>query len=65
VQFLNPQGQEGLENWLLTPGLKLHNFVEKYQLETFLSDFFTHPNAANGYAISMLLTFSAWLEVYG
>jgi len=34
-------------------------------LTAFLADFFTHPDAANGYAASMLLTLSAWLEAYG
>jgi hypothetical protein len=65
VQFLNPQGRENLENWLLSPGMKLHNYAEKRRLEKFLADFYARPDAANGYAVSMLLTFSAWLEKYG
>jgi hypothetical protein len=65
LQFLNPRGRQGLQDWLLTPGLKLHNFVSRANLTTFLADFFAAPDAANGYAASMLLTFSAWLEKYG
>jgi len=65
VQFLNPSGHQGLQDWLLTPGLKLHNFVTKAKLTAFLEDFYASPDAANGYATSMLLTFSAWLEKYG
>jgi len=65
VQFLNNKGRIGLENWLLTPGLKLHDFAKKSRLETFLKLFYLNPDATNGYAISMLLTFSAWLETYG
>jgi asparagine synthase (glutamine-hydrolysing) len=65
VQFLNPRGRQGLQDWLLTPGLKLHNFVPQAKLAAFLGDFFATPTAANGYAVSMLLTFSAWLEIYG
>lgn len=65
VQFLHPKGRKRLENWLLSPGLKLHSFVDRQRLTAFLADFFTHPDAANGYAASMLLTLSAWLEAYG
>jgi hypothetical protein len=65
VQFLNPRGSQGLQDWLLTPGLKLHNYIPQAKLAAFLRDFFNAPYAANGYAASMLLTFSAWLEAYG
>jgi asparagine synthase (glutamine-hydrolysing) len=65
LQFLNPYGRQGLQDWLLTPGLKLHDFIPKSKLAEFLMDFYAAPGAANGYAASMLLTFSAWLESYG
>lgn len=65
VQFLNPSGRAGLQDWLLTPGLKLHNYVDKQHLASFLADFYSAPGAANGYAVSMLLTLSAWMEAYG
>ncbi|MEE4262935.1 MAG: asparagine synthase-related protein, partial [Desulfobacteraceae bacterium] len=65
VQFLNNDGHTNLRQWLLEPGLKIHNFVRKEKLADFLKDFYTAPDAGNGYAVSMLLTFSAWLEVYG
>ena len=65
LQFLNQRGRQGLQDWLLTPGLKLHDFVPKSKLAQFLRDFYATPGAANGYTVSMLLTFSAWLEAYG
>ena len=65
VQFLNERGRAGLGKWLLEPGLKIHNYVGKKQLADFINDFYAVPDAGNGYAISMLLTFSAWLEAYG
>ena len=65
LQFLNPHGRQRLQDWLLSPGIKLHDFVPITKLTAFVQDFFTAPGAANGYAASMLLTFSAWLEAYG
>jgi len=65
VQFLNPQGRAGLNQWLLEPGLKLHDFVSPAPIKTLLDGFYDHPNGANGYTASMLLTLSAWLEKYG
>jgi len=65
VQFLNSRGRTGLEQRLLSKGLKLHNFIPQKKLESFLREFYIRPDAANGYAASMLLTFSAWLEQYG
>ena len=65
VQFLNPQGRAGLNQWLLEPGLKLHDFVSPAAIELLLDEFFDHPDGENGYTVSMLLTLSAWLEMYG
>jgi hypothetical protein len=65
VQFLNPHGRELLEERLLTRGLKLHTLVPRAKLAGFIKDFYQHPGAGNGYVASMLLTFSAWLEMYG
>lgn len=65
VQFLNEAGKAGLRQWLLTEGSKLHEFVTKNRIEAFLREFYAQPDASHGYAVSMLLTFSAWLEVYG
>ncbi|HVO44193.1 MAG TPA: asparagine synthase-related protein [Aggregatilineales bacterium] len=62
VQFLSPEGQNGLRYWLLRPGLKLHDVVEPQAVESLLSAFYAQPNGANGYTVSILLTFSAWLE---
>jgi len=65
VQLLNPSGRKGLDGYLLSPGLHLHDLVSLKQLSACLDNFYTHPSASNGYAVSMLLTFSAWLETYG
>jgi hypothetical protein len=65
VHFLNPKGRAGLNCFLLEPGLKVQNFFPAGGLEQLLVDFFQNPTARNGYAVSMLLTFSAWLERYG
>ena len=66
VQFLNPQGRRGLEHWLLRPGLRLHEFFPPAALAGLLQDFCQDPLAQKrGYTVSMLLTFSVWLERYG
>jgi asparagine synthase (glutamine-hydrolysing) len=65
VQFLSQSGRAGLENWLLKPGLHLHEFLSPVRIKTLLEDFYRIPNASQGYTVSMLLTFSAWLETYG
>ena len=65
MQFLNPQGRLGLEHWLLRPGLRLHEFFSPAALTGLLHDFYQDPLAQKrGYTVSMLLTFSAWLEHY-
>ena len=66
VQFLSPSGRSGLEKWLSSPGLKLHDLVPREAVAALLADFLETPGArGRGYTISMLLTFSAWLETYG
>ena len=63
VQFLSSEGRENLENWLLAPGGKLHEFVPLRDISRLIADFYEEPSAAAGYAVSMLLTFAVWLEV--
>jgi len=65
VQFLNPQGRAGLQRWLLQDGLKLHDLLKVGDVRALLEDLYREPTAGRGYAVSMLLTFSAWLEHYG
>lgn len=66
VQFLGAAGRAGLERWLLRPGLALHEFVAPRDVRTLLDAFARDPYAEKrGYTVSMLLTFSAWLEQYG
>ena len=66
VQFLNESGRRGLQHWLLRPGLRLHDFAAPRAIEDLLTAFYAAPFAEKrGYTISMLLSFSAWLEQYG
>lgn len=65
VQFLSDAGRAGLQRWLLEPGLKLHDYVSPCEVTALLDEFHAAPTGGNGYTISMLLTFSAWLEVLG
>jgi hypothetical protein len=66
VQFLSPVGRQGLERWLLRPGLRLHEFVAPAALQALVQTFYDQPlDPQRGYTVSMLLTFSAWLERYG
>jgi hypothetical protein len=63
VQFLNERGREGLRDWLARPGLRLHEFVAPAKVQGLLDAFFARPlEEGRGYTVSMLLTFSAWLE---
>ncbi len=66
IQFSGEQGKKGLEHFLLRPGLRIHEYYSPDSLQRLLTDFHTSaPDAGKGYAVSMLLTFSAFLEMYG
>ena len=66
IQFLSENGRLSLNNWLLEPGLKIHEFVAPENLGSLIDNFYTDPwRGKRGYTLSMLLTFSAWLEQYG
>lgn len=66
VQFLNESGRKGLSEYLIRSGLKLHDLVAREQVQQLVDDLYHSPDsAALGYSVSMLLTFSAWLEQYG
>jgi hypothetical protein len=63
AQFGGERGEAGLKHWLLQPGLRLHEFVSKEKVQTLLDSFRAEPlKHGRGYTVSMLLTFSAWLE---
>jgi asparagine synthase (glutamine-hydrolysing) len=64
IQFLKNGGPQNLRKWLCTPGLRLHNYAEKSDVEDAVQSFLKKPDSANGYEMSMLLTLSAWLEHY-
>ena len=63
VQFSGEKGEAGLSHWLLRPGLRLHTFVAPQKIESLLRDFRSAPlQDGHCYTVSMLVTFSAWLE---
>ncbi|MEM6792453.1 MAG: asparagine synthase-related protein [Acidobacteriota bacterium] len=62
VQWLSPGGRTLLRGLLTAPGLRLHDVVPRRSVEQHLEEFLRAPSAANGYSISMLATFAAWLE---
>lgn len=65
VQFLCPEGRQGLERWLLGPGLRLHDLVSPSELRALVQEFYKDPSGPRGYTVAMVLTFSTWLERYG
>lgn len=66
VQFLNEQGRQGLTHWLLRSGLRLHDLVPRRDVQELVERLYRNPHDPGlGYAVSMLLTFSVWLERYG
>jgi asparagine synthase (glutamine-hydrolysing) len=65
VQLLSEQGRQGLDRWLVQPGLRLHDLVAPAKVCSLIDAFYAAPlKEGRGYTISMLLTFSAWLERY-
>lgn len=64
-QFMNPEGRRGLERRLLRGGRPVHDFISHAEISRLVEEFYDHPSPSRGYAVSMLLTFSAWLENFG
>jgi hypothetical protein len=65
VQFSGP-GRARLDEHLLRSGLRLHELVAPARVRELLSAFDAAPlESGRGYAVSMLLTLSAWLERHG
>lgn len=65
VQFLNPLGKNGLNRWLLHPGLRIHDLVPRKWINESVNNLLHNPEPILGYQLSMLLSFSIWLEMYG
>ncbi len=65
VQFFAPGQWERLEGVLLKKGARLHEFVAPGKIRELLETFRRMPDGANGYTVSMLLTFAVWLEKAG
>lgn len=64
VQFMSRKGRAQLADWLVRPGLLLHEYVALREIEKLLEEFYSDPyTEKRGYTVSMLLTFSAWLEM--
>lgn len=62
AQFFAPGGRAGLEHWLQRPALRLHEFLPPATIRDLLQRFWRRPDPELGYQISMLLTFSVFLE---
>ncbi len=65
VQFLNERGKSGLHEWLLRPGLKVHDLVSRGAVQALVDEVLARPSAGNGDSLATLLTLSVWLEHYG
>lgn len=65
VQFLSPQGRNLLEGVLLKSNHPLHDWFQPRDVRSLIDAFYAQPDAANGYTVSILLTFAAWLEAIG
>jgi hypothetical protein len=64
VQLLEPDTKHQLHEWLLRKGLRLHEFVPPASIKELMDQFYHDPyTEKKGYTVSMLLTFSAWLEL--
>jgi asparagine synthase (glutamine-hydrolysing) len=65
VQFLNQPARKKLEAVLLSPNSRIHEFVAVSDIRELLQDFYSsQPDPSQGYTVSMLVTFAAWLEQY-
>ena len=65
VFYLHEQGRKKLEEHLLENVL-LNEFVPNKKVQELINDLYKNPTGANGYTVSMLLTFSIFLkEVFG
>jgi hypothetical protein len=61
VFYLNAKGKSNLEQRLLGNQL-LNEIVVEHKIKALLDDLHNHPTAANGYTVSMLLTFAVFLD---
>jgi hypothetical protein len=63
IQFAGADGQQGLSDWLLRPGLLLHSMVAPEAVAALLAAFERDPYSnKRSYSVAMLLSISAWLE---
>jgi hypothetical protein len=62
VQLNGPQGEAGLRQWLLEPGLRLHTMISRRSVESLLAAFQARPGPESAYPATMMLSLSAWLE---
>jgi hypothetical protein len=62
VQFLSPGVREKLEAHLISDNLMILDLVSRIEINYLLQRFYSTPSPDVGYTVSMLLTFSIWLE---
>jgi asparagine synthetase B (glutamine-hydrolysing) len=61
AQFLNKKGHDSLKQFLCRNGSKIEEFFPSAKIETLVDELYVSPTPENGYAVSMLLTFAAWI----
>jgi asparagine synthetase B (glutamine-hydrolysing) len=61
IFYMNAEGRRNLERHLLE-NTWLNEFVEKRKVRGLVNELYNNPSAANGYTVSMLLTFSEALN---
>lgn len=61
IFYMNPEGRKNLEERLFNNSL-LNELVPANKIKELLNDLYNNPSAANGYTVSMLLTFSIFLD---
>lgn len=65
VQFFSPGQWERLECRLLWERSALHDLVSRSAIRGLLDRFHAERSPVDGYTVSMLLTFAAWLDKFG
>lgn len=61
IFYMNPEGRKDLESHLLDNTL-LTDFVSREKIQELINELYRNPSGANGYTVSMLLTFGTALK---
>ncbi len=64
VQLMGADRAPKLRAYFRAPERPLHRYLPAEKIRSFTDTFYRKPDAENGYAMSMLLTLSAWMDAY-